>query len=76
MNPGVANYQGAAASPVVLPLPAAQEEQSAWVWGGEGCHGWGDALNQAVLPGAEGRREMVSTLHGLPCEHGTQSLFF
>lgn len=55
MNPGMANSQGAAASLVVLPLPATQEDQSAWIWGGEGCHGWDDALNWAILPGAEGR---------------------
>ena len=54
MSPGMTNSQGAAASLAVLPLPAIREEQSAWVWGGEGCRGWGDVLNQAILPRAEG----------------------
>lgn len=49
MNLGIANSQEAASSLVVLPLSAVWKEQSAWVWEGEGFHGWDDGLNQAIL---------------------------
>lgn len=52
-EPRMSNLQGAAASLVVLTLPAIRDEQSAQIWGGQGCHGWGDVLNQAILPQAE-----------------------
>lgn len=76
VNPGMINSQGAAAFLVVLPLPAIQEEQSACVWGGEGCHGWGDALNQSILLWVEGRWALVSSLLRLPHGRGTQSSVF
>ena len=71
MNPGMANSQGAAAASSSHSLSA-----KCMNLGVEGCHGWGDALNRALLPGAEGRWAVVSSLCGLPCKRGTQSLFF
>lgn len=52
-EPRMSNLQGAAASLVVLTLPAIRDEQSAQIWGGQGYRGWGDVLNQAILPQAE-----------------------